>query len=206
MITKTAFFALLNDKESRINSTAHVAVFEEGNGKTSLIIRQHSAPNAFLSTHKASTTTNAAFAKYNAWLNEWFVARAEEVQATIEADRKAGRPVDEEGNDTREWCGNDIKAAHAEALEINAVIDEAIRRAACFSDLDSATSNAINHAIDYVRNSLLNLNRYNARFIVKMMVSVRRLAKLSRAKAAENHRAMLAHCAASGEGCNEIPF
>lgn len=42
----------------------------------------------------------------------------------IEADRKAGRPVDEEGNDTREWCGNDIAAAHAEALAFNAEVDE----------------------------------------------------------------------------------
>lgn len=35
---------------------------------------------------------------------------------TIEAQRAAGLPVDEEGNDTREWCGDDVEAAHAEAL------------------------------------------------------------------------------------------
>lgn len=46
---------------------------------------------------------------------------AEQLQEICtEADRKAGRPVDEEGNDTREWCGNDIEAAHAEALLIDA--------------------------------------------------------------------------------------
>lgn len=37
----------------------------------------------------------------------------------IDADRKAGRPVDEDGNDTREWCGRDIEAAHSEALEMD---------------------------------------------------------------------------------------
>ncbi|MBF0035601.1 hypothetical protein HAX39_23820 [Citrobacter freundii] len=29
---------------------------------------------------------------------------------------------DDEGNDPREWCGNDIEAAHAEALEINEAV------------------------------------------------------------------------------------
>lgn len=43
----------------------------------------------------------------------------------IDADRNTGRPVDEEGNDTREWSGNDIEAAHAEALDINRWIDDA---------------------------------------------------------------------------------
>lgn len=41
------------------------------------------------------------------------------------AVRNTGRPVDEEGNDTREWSGNDIEAAHAEALDINRWIDDA---------------------------------------------------------------------------------
>ena len=72
-----------------------------------------------------ATNTKADFVAY-------CEARAAELQ--IEADRAAGRPVDEEGNDTREWCGNDIKAAHAEALEI-----EARRRiAAFFGGLDYA--------------------------------------------------------------------
>lgn len=43
----------------------------------------------------------------------------------IDADRNTGRPVDEEGNDTREWSGNSIEAAHAEALDINRWIDDA---------------------------------------------------------------------------------
>lgn len=44
-------------------------------------------------------------------------AIAEDFTRLIEAQRAAGLPVDEEGNDLREWCGNDIEAAHAEALE-----------------------------------------------------------------------------------------
>ena len=31
---------------------------------------------------------------------------------------------DDEGNDPREWCGNDIEAAHAEALEFNLEVDQ----------------------------------------------------------------------------------
>lgn len=38
----------------------------------------------------------------------------------IDMDLKLGRPVDEEGNDTREWSGESIEAAHAEALAIEA--------------------------------------------------------------------------------------
>lgn len=42
----------------------------------------------------------------------------------IDADRKAGRPVDEEGNDMREFSGNSIAADHAEALIDNLIFDE----------------------------------------------------------------------------------
>lgn len=46
-------------------------------------------------------------------------ALAEDFTRLIEAQRAAGLPVDEEGNDMREWCGNDIEAAHEEALKEN---------------------------------------------------------------------------------------
>jgi len=90
MLTKTAFFALLNDTNNRIGVTAHIAMFEEANGNLSVILKQTGNNNGGirrvgLSTHKAATTFNAAFAKYNAWLNEWFVAQAEAVEAQIEA-------------------------------------------------------------------------------------------------------------------------
>lgn len=84
MMTKTAFFALLNDKENKIGVTAHVAVYKDGNGNTSLIISQTGAPNAWLSNHKSDATLQAAFTKYNAWLNEWFTAQAEAITPTEE--------------------------------------------------------------------------------------------------------------------------
>lgn len=112
MMTKTAFFALLNDKESRINPTAHIAVIEENNGNSSVIIRQHSAPNAFLSSHKATTTTVAAFTKYNAWLNEWLVAKTA--------------------------AANAIEADHAEAIEMDSVfMSDRCRDAVFFGSLDA---------------------------------------------------------------------
>lgn len=46
-------------------------------------------------------------------------ALAEDFARLVDAQRAAGLPVDEEGNDLREWCGNDIEAAHAEALALN---------------------------------------------------------------------------------------
>lgn len=46
-------------------------------------------------------------------------ALAEDSARLIDAQRAAGLPVDEEGNDLREWCGNDIEAAHEEALKEN---------------------------------------------------------------------------------------
>lgn len=81
MITKSAFFALLNDANNKIGVTAHIAAVENANGTQSLIIRQNGAPNAGLSNHKAHTTTIAAFTKYNAWLNEWFELQAAHAEA-----------------------------------------------------------------------------------------------------------------------------
>lgn len=81
MLTKTAFFAILNDANNRIGDTAHIAEFAEGD----LIIRQDGAPNCALSMHRYPSTTAAAFAKYVAWLNEWLAARAAEAQASIDA-------------------------------------------------------------------------------------------------------------------------
>lgn len=86
MLTKAQFFALLNDADNEIGATAHIAVFEMPEyrgGMQSLIIKQNGAPNAWLSNHKAATTTNAAFTKYHTWLNEWLVARTAEAEARL---------------------------------------------------------------------------------------------------------------------------
>lgn len=142
----------------------------------------------------------------------WLMADLTRMQTQLtaslrDAEFAEGYPVDEEsGCDIREWCGNDINAAHAEALEINAVVDRAVSIASCYADSDSATPNAINRAIDHTRGVLLNMNRYNARFIVKMMISVRRIAKEARQAAKARYQEMLTRCAAAGQGCSEIPF
>lgn len=120
MTTKTQFFAMLNDKENRLNDTAHIAVYADANGNTSVIVSQQSAPNIWLSNHKSTSTTAAAVAKYTAWLNEWFTAQAEAEQARIdllaqiEADHAEGEAVVAAIN-------NDIAAgiAHAEALQMD---------------------------------------------------------------------------------------
>lgn len=209
MMTKTEFFALLNDKENRIGVTAHIAARTNSNGTQSLFIEQTGAPNAGLSNHKAHTTTIAAFNKYNAWLNEWFMAQAAAAQARIdllaeiEADHAEGEAVVAAIN-------NDITVgiAHAEALEVNAIIDEATRRASCYSDLPSADVNAIRHAIDHVSDELQKKRRYNASFIVKTMIATNRLARAARTQARIRHQEMLARCAtATNEQIlSEIPF
>lgn len=76
MITKNEFFAMMNDEENQIGATARVALYDEGKGKTTLIIRQDGAPNAELSTHRSAAKVNEAFSKYSEWLNEWFLVRA----------------------------------------------------------------------------------------------------------------------------------
>lgn len=76
---KSEFFAILNNENNKIGVTAHIAVF----GGNELIIRQTGAPNSYLSAHRATTTLNAAFTKYNSWLNEWFVIQAAHAEALI---------------------------------------------------------------------------------------------------------------------------
>lgn len=209
MTTKTELFAELNDKENRVNATAHIAVYKDGNGNTSVIVRQHSAPNIWLSNHKSDATTAAAVAKYTTWLNEWVAAQAETAQvradlmAEIEADHAEGEAIVADIN-------NDIAAgiAHAEALEVNKVLDFAVKVACCHADLDSVTHNAINNAIDHVRHDLLEMNRYSNRFIVKMMASVAKRAKTARAAAKVQHQEMLERCAKATDDqvSKEIPF
>lgn len=95
--------------------------------------------------------------------------------------------------------------AHAEALVVNDIVDHAIMVTRCYSDLDSLTHASIQHAVDYARQELLALNRYPARFIVKMMISVRRLAGLAREQAQKEYREMMARPRVEGID-SELPF
>lgn len=94
---------------------------------------------------------------------------------------------------------------HAEALEINAAVDEAVNLATFHVDNDNLAHIGVQHAVERIRHILVNLNRYPARFIVKMMISVRRLAPLARAEKKRKYLEMLNRPASSVAGC-EIPF
>ncbi|HCI6421258.1 TPA: hypothetical protein NPP08_000827 [Klebsiella quasipneumoniae subsp. similipneumoniae] len=123
-MTKSEFFAEM--KECRVNASAFITTQGHNGGKTALVMIQVGAPNACLSTHRnESEALYSAMSKYSKWLKEYFAQAAEELNAQIDADLKAGRPVCEEtGADLREWSGIEIEEAHAEALAFNAEVDE----------------------------------------------------------------------------------
>lgn len=125
----------------------------------------------------------------------------------------------------KEWTARDVKAElarlaemvngqlaynarekdHAEALKVNDIVDGAVMVARCHSHNDNLSHIGIQRAVDCARQELLALERYPARFIVKMMVSVRRLAGEAREKARKEYIEMLSRPASSVAGC-EIPF
>lgn len=95
--------------------------------------------------------------------------------------------------------------AHAEALVVNDIIDHAVMVTRCYSDLDSLTHSSIQHAVDYARQELLKLERYPNRFIVKMMISTRRLAAEAREQSQKEYREMLARPRVTNID-SELPF
>lgn len=125
----------------------------------------------------------------------------------------------------KEWTARDVKAElahlaemvnaqlaynarqkdHAEALEVNGIVDRAVQVARCYSHNENLSHVSIQRAVSSARQDLLDLDRYPARFIVKMMVSVRRLAGEAREKARKEYIEMLSRPASSVAGC-EIPF
>lgn len=125
----------------------------------------------------------------------------------------------------KEWTARDVKAElarlaemvngqlaynarekdHAEALEVNGIVDRAVQVARCYSHNDNLSHIGIQRAVDCARQELLALELYPARFIVKMMISVRRLAGEARGKARKEYIEMLSRPASSVAGC-EIPF
>lgn len=68
-----------------------------------------------LSVNLTSTDAPLITGKFNR--RAALAAELERVLKTLEAEQAINDPrTDDEGNDPREWCGNDIEAAHAEAL------------------------------------------------------------------------------------------
>lgn len=94
---------------------------------------------------------------------------------------------------------------HAEALEVNEIVDRSVFQAIQHAYNDNLTHVSIQHAVDRVRGELIDLNRYPARFIVKMMISVRRLAGEAREQARKGYLEMMSRPASSVAGY-EIPF
>lgn len=130
MLTKNEFFQTLRD--IRANITTRICIRVENKTFTGLVAEQTSAPNAFLSRHKDDAALAKAFAKYDAWLNEWFM----NLDALIAAD-------------------------HAEALATNALLNDiAADKAegdAIVTDINNDIALAIAHAEALVIEAALNL-------------------------------------------------
>lgn len=95
--------------------------------------------------------------------------------------------------------------AHAEALVVNDIIDRAVQQARHYTHNGYFLHIGRQRAVDVVREELLALERYPARFIVKMMYSVIRLSKLAQEQAQEEYREMLARPRVTGID-SELPF
>lgn len=112
------------------------------------------------------------------------------------------------------WAANDyaarrdiVEAAHAEALEVDSMIDDALSAVGCFADNVNLDQVMIQNAVDNIRNALLSLERFPPRFIVKMMVHVRNRAKVDRDAAVERYAAMMARPFVNDPNNDlEIPF
>lgn len=95
MLTKNEFFQTLRD--IRANITTRICIRVENKTFTGLVAEQTSAPNAFLSRHKDDAALAKAFAKYEAWLNEWFM----NLDAMIAADHAEALEMDKQATHFR---------------------------------------------------------------------------------------------------------
>lgn len=135
MLTKTEFFQILRD--IRANITTRICIRVENKTFTALVAEQTSAPNEFLSRHKDDAALDKAFAKYDAWLNEWFMS----LDAMIAADHDEALAMNAEIHAEKVSRCRDavffgsldsfgrrviVEAAHAEALEMNESMPRAI--------------------------------------------------------------------------------
>lgn len=95
--------------------------------------------------------------------------------------------------------------AHAEALVVNDIIDRAVQQARHYTHNGYFLHIGRQRAVDVVREELLALERYPARFIVKMMYSVIRLSKLAQEQAQNEYLEMMARPRVTGID-SELPF
>ena len=95
--------------------------------------------------------------------------------------------------------------AHAEALVVNDIVDRAVQCARYYGHNGYLLHIGRQRAIDVVREGLLALERYPARFIVKMMYSVLRLSRLAQEQTLKEYREMMARPRVTGID-SELPF
>ena len=95
--------------------------------------------------------------------------------------------------------------AHAEALVVNDIVDRAVQQARYYSHNGYLLHIGRQRAIDVVREGLLALERYPARFIVKMMYSVLRLSRMAQEQTLKEYREMMARPRVTNID-SELPF
>ena len=95
--------------------------------------------------------------------------------------------------------------AHSEALVVNAIVDRAVQIARHYTHNGYLMHIGVQRAIDHARRQLLDLERYPARVIVKLMISTRRLAKLAQEQAQKEYLEMMARPRVTGID-SELPF
>lgn len=101
-------------------------------------------------------------------------------------------------------CSERAKA-HAEALEINEIITLAVDQNTRMSGNAYTIHHSVNRAIDQARASMLALNRYTAREILKVMIAVSRLTKEANIAAQAKFAKWLE--SSNADGCDDgLPF
>lgn len=98
-----------------------------------------------------------------------------------------------------------FNAMHDEALALNKMIDQAVVIGTT-SNIN-CWPNAMNHAVDHIRDALFaHYGKVQARFVVKMMISVRRLAREATDRRIVEWQEILARPAVSEDFDSDIPF
>ncbi|MGB4824913.1 MAG: hypothetical protein WBP82_08430, partial [Leuconostoc mesenteroides] len=95
--------------------------------------------------------------------------------------------------------------AHAEALEINEIITQAVEQNTRMSGNAYTIHHSVSRAVEQARGSMLALNRYTAREIVKVMIAVSRLTKEANIAAQAKFATWLE--SSNADGCDDcLPF
>lgn len=98
-----------------------------------------------------------------------------------------------------------MNAMHAEALALNTLVDQAV--AVGTTGNINCWPTMMNHAVSDIRDALFSYyGKVQARFVVKMMISVRRLAREATDRRIAEYQEMLSRPVAEPSDDSEIPF